>query len=97
MKKENKYVLVNKGSIVFFIIINFLMFVCFSILVFKDNNCISTNLSVDIPDRLMVNDFCKDSGYDFGWLDSSGCGKNEVRCYRDMGLGVSKNVCVKWS
>ena len=39
---------------------------------------------IQIPDRNMINGFCKDNGYKYGWLDSS-CEINKVVCFRELG------------
>ena len=48
-----------------------------------------------IPDSKMVDDYCKNHGYKYGWLDTE-CGLNKVRCYREQN-GWSRYDCVEWN
>ena len=41
--------------------------------------------NICIPDGVFVTAFCKDRGYDSGWLDSQGCGMNQIKCHRQVG------------
>jgi len=36
--------------------------------------------NIFIPDSDMINEFCKENGYEYGWLSSFSCGINEVQC-----------------
>ncbi len=40
---------------------------------------------IQIPNTDMINSFCKDNGYKYGWLSDSSCGINEVVCFRELG------------
>lgn len=49
-----------------------------------------------IPDRDAVNLFCKQEGFQNGWLSSSSCGWNEVLCHTTLGKDIEKYTCVEW-
>ena len=50
---------------------------------------------VSIPNNDMVNNFCKQQGYDSGWLSSSSCNANQVQCHKKI-FDMDKYVCVDW-
>lgn len=49
---------------------------------------------VSIPNSDMVSNYCKNLGYEYGWVSQS-CGINEVNCNKKV-LGLTNNTCVKW-
>ena len=50
---------------------------------------------INIPDSKQVNNFCKEQGFEYGWMDSVSCGKNQVNCYRKVGQ-YSELKCIDW-
>jgi hypothetical protein len=56
-----------------------------SIAIYNNTNlCGNIIWNVQIPDRNQVNEFCKNEGYKYGWLDVE-CGINKVKCYKSEG------------
>lgn len=54
-------------------------------------------LTVNIPSDQMVSEYCRDSGFENGYISSSLCdGVNEVTCYRHLADSITENRCVKW-
>lgn len=50
---------------------------------------------VDIPDKNQINSFCASHNYEYGWLDSNKCQKNQVMCYKKVGKYALYD-CVDW-
>jgi len=55
--------------------------------------------SVNIPNELQINNFCKNEGYLGGYLDSRICGINEVICLYKLSDAMSRveTTCVNWN
>ena len=56
---------------------------------------LNSDINVDIPNREQINRYCKQLGYEYGWLDSNNCIQNEVICYRGVGF-LKEYKCVEW-
>ena len=50
--------------------------------------------SVNIPDDRQVNKYCKNKGFEMGWLNGD-CGANKVTCYREV-FNLAEYKCVRW-
>lgn len=43
------------------------------------------NKCMFIPDSDLIIKLCQKSGYKYGWLSSSVCGRNQIQCYKELG------------
>lgn len=50
---------------------------------------------VNIPNEVQINNFCKEKGFDYGWLSSSSCKENQVQCYKKI-FDMVKYECTDW-
>jgi hypothetical protein len=51
--------------------------------------------NVNIPNQRMINNFCKEMGFDSGWLSSTSCEINQVQCEKHI-FDMIKYQCIEW-
>ena len=78
-----------------------LLFFMFFMLGFRFNMFITDYLHnksdcmVYIPDSKMIDNRCKDLGFDNGWLSSTSCKENQIMCHKQIGE-LDKYQCIYW-